>query len=301
MTLAGRQLLAADARHRRSRSSTRRPACGRSATLCPGQWMTEGIGFYCGIVMRWLRDALCEPEKAEAARLGVDPYVVMERAAAEVPAGSNGLLAIFSNVMDVKRWVQAVPSFVGFDVDDPTRTDRRACIRAVEEQAAFATRGHLEHPPGADGPHVLGDRLRRRWRQGHPVAADRRRRPRRHRPRPGGEGIDRARCRPVRGSRRRSLRRPRPSDPRHRARRAHLRTRPDDDRRVRRRLRALVRDLSTHPRTGRGSAWRTRCGGRPEPTPPPHRPHRSSRCPKPTAATASSSTSTCPPAIGPSS
>jgi autoinducer 2 (AI-2) kinase len=60
-----------------------------------------------------------------------------------VPAGSNGLLAIFSNVMDVKRWVQAVPSFVGFDVDDPTRTDRRACIRAVEEQAAFATRGHL--------------------------------------------------------------------------------------------------------------------------------------------------------------
>ena len=119
----------------------------RVRTLChalPGQWMTEGIGFYCGIVMRWLRDALCEPEKAEAARLGIDPYVVMERAAAEVPAGSNGLLAIFSNVMDVKRWVQAVPSFVGFDVDDPARTDRRACIRAVEEQAAFATRGHLE-------------------------------------------------------------------------------------------------------------------------------------------------------------
>jgi autoinducer 2 (AI-2) kinase len=45
--------------------------------------------------------------------------------------------------MDVKRWVQAPPSFVGFDVHDPTRTDRRACIRAVEEQAAFATRGHL--------------------------------------------------------------------------------------------------------------------------------------------------------------
>ena len=64
---------------------------------------------------------------------------VMERAASEVPPGSNGLLAIFSNVMDVKRWVQAPPSFVGFDVEDPTRTDRRACIRAVEEQAAFGT------------------------------------------------------------------------------------------------------------------------------------------------------------------
>jgi autoinducer 2 (AI-2) kinase len=118
----------------------------RVRTLChalPGQWMTEGIGFYCGIVMRWLRDAFCDPERAEAARRGIDAYEVMEDVAAAVPAGSNGLLAIFSNVMDVKRWVQAVPAFVGFDVDDPTRTDRRACIRAVEEQAAYATRGHL--------------------------------------------------------------------------------------------------------------------------------------------------------------
>jgi autoinducer-2 kinase len=118
----------------------------RVRTLChalPGQWMTEGIGFYCGIVMRWLRDALCDPERAEATRRGVDPYALMEAAAAEVPPGSNGLLAVFSNIMDVKRWVQAPPAFVGFDVEDPSRTDRRACIRAVEEQAAFATRGHL--------------------------------------------------------------------------------------------------------------------------------------------------------------
>jgi autoinducer-2 kinase len=118
----------------------------RVRTLChalPGQWMTEGIGFYCGMAMRWLRDAICEPERAEAARRGVDAYAVMEEAAATLPPGANGLLALFSNVMDVKRWVQAPPSFVGFDLADPTRTDRRACIRAVEEQAAFATRGHL--------------------------------------------------------------------------------------------------------------------------------------------------------------
>jgi autoinducer-2 kinase len=118
----------------------------RVRTLChaiPGMWMTEGIGFYCGIVMRWLRDAMCQPEMLEAARRGVDAYEVMEEAASEIPPGSNGLLAIFSNVMDAKRWVQATPTFIGFDVDEPERTDRRACIRAVEEQAAFATRGHL--------------------------------------------------------------------------------------------------------------------------------------------------------------
>jgi autoinducer 2 (AI-2) kinase len=118
----------------------------RVRTLChalPGQWMTEGIAFYCGIAMRWLRDALCEPERVEAERRGVDAYEVMEAVAAQVPPGANGLLALFSNVMDVKRWVQAPPSFVGFDLADPARTDRRACIRAVQEQAAFATRGHL--------------------------------------------------------------------------------------------------------------------------------------------------------------
>jgi autoinducer 2 (AI-2) kinase len=118
----------------------------RVRTLChalPGQWMTEGIGFYCGIVMRWFRDAFCEIEMAEAARRGTDPYVVMEEAAATVPAGANGLLGVFANVMDVKRWVQAAPSFLGFDVDDPARTGRAACIRAIEEQAAFASRGHL--------------------------------------------------------------------------------------------------------------------------------------------------------------
>lgn len=118
----------------------------RVRTLChavPGQWMTEGIGFYCGIAMRWFRDAFCELEATEAARRGVDAYVVMEEVAARVPPGSEGLLAIFSNVMDAKRWVQASPSFLGFDVDRPAASNRRACIRALEEQAAYTARGHL--------------------------------------------------------------------------------------------------------------------------------------------------------------
>lgn len=118
----------------------------RLRTLChavPGQWMTEGIGFYHGIVMRWFRDAFCDAERAEAARRDVDPYVVMEESAAAVPAGSNGLLGIFSNLMDAKRWVHASPSFLGFDVDDPSRTGRPACIRAIEESAAYVALGHL--------------------------------------------------------------------------------------------------------------------------------------------------------------
>ena len=46
---------------------------GRLRTLChtvPGRWMIEGIGFYCGMVMRWFRDAFCEAENARGRARG---------------------------------------------------------------------------------------------------------------------------------------------------------------------------------------------------------------------------------------
>ena len=67
----------------------------RLRTLChvtPGEWMLEGIGFYCGMAMRWFRDAFCDAEVAAARERGVDPYVVMEEAAAQIPPGSGGVV-----------------------------------------------------------------------------------------------------------------------------------------------------------------------------------------------------------------
>ena len=64
----------------------------RLRTLChvlPDQWMLEGIGFYCGMSMRWFRDAFCAAEVEQARRRGVDPYVVMEEAAAQAPPGGG--------------------------------------------------------------------------------------------------------------------------------------------------------------------------------------------------------------------
>ena len=120
---------------------------GRLRTLChtvPGRWMMEGIGFYCGIVMRWFRDAFCELERDEAARQGVDAYTVLERRAAEVAPGSNGVFGIFSNLMQANRWVHASPGFIGFDVDNPASAGRIECFRAIEESAAYVSRGHLD-------------------------------------------------------------------------------------------------------------------------------------------------------------
>ena len=118
----------------------------RLRTLChavPGEWMTEGIGFLCGLTTRWFRDAFCEREKELAARDGVDPYYLLEKQAEHVPPGSNGVIPIFSDVMNAKRWIHASPSFIQFDINRPETSGRKECFRAIEESAAYVARGHL--------------------------------------------------------------------------------------------------------------------------------------------------------------
>ena len=51
---------------------------------------------------------------------------------------------IFSNIMEAKRWRHAPPSLVGFNLLDAAGTGKAACIRAIEENAAFVTKGHLD-------------------------------------------------------------------------------------------------------------------------------------------------------------
>lgn len=117
----------------------------RLRTLChalEGRWMMEGIGFFCGIVMRWFRDAFCGLEVREAAERGVDVYDLLEERAMAVPPGADGVVGIFSNLMQASRWVHASPGFVGFDVTRPEQSGRNECFRAIEESAAYVSRGH---------------------------------------------------------------------------------------------------------------------------------------------------------------
>jgi autoinducer 2 (AI-2) kinase len=106
--------------------------------------MIEGIGFYSGLTMRWFRDAFCAADKELAAQRGVDVYDLLAAEAATVPPGSNGVLGIFSNLMEAKRWVHASPAFLQFDVASPERSGKKECFRAIEEAAAYVSRGHLE-------------------------------------------------------------------------------------------------------------------------------------------------------------
>src|SRR5258708_9182387 len=132
----------------------------RLRTLChvtPGEWMLEGIGFYCGMAMRWYRDAFCDSEVAAARDRGVDPYVVMEEAAARIPPGSNGVLAILSNLMNARRWVHASPSFLQFDVSDPAGSGPAACVPPTQEPAppALPAPPPILHPPPPPPPTPL--------------------------------------------------------------------------------------------------------------------------------------------------
>ena len=106
--------------------------------------MTEGIGFFCGLTMRWFRDAFCEREKEIAAQQGVDPYHLLEKQAANVPPGSNGVIPIFSDIMNAKKWLHASPSFVQFDMNKPQNSGKKECFRAIEESAAYVAWGHLK-------------------------------------------------------------------------------------------------------------------------------------------------------------
>jgi autoinducer 2 (AI-2) kinase len=119
----------------------------RLRTLChavPHQWMTEGIGFYHGFTMRWFRDGFCQTEKQVAAQQDDDAYFLMEKQAEKIAPGSNGVQAVFSDVMNARNWKHAVPSLVGFDLMNAGGTGKAACIRAIEENAAYTCRGHFD-------------------------------------------------------------------------------------------------------------------------------------------------------------
>ncbi len=109
----------------------------------PGIWEYEAIAFYPGLVMRWYRDAFCQAEKAEGARKKVDPYTLMEPEAAKIPAGCYGMMCSFSDVMNYIAWRHAAPTFTNFGLD-AAKFNRFTFYRAIMENAALVTRGHMD-------------------------------------------------------------------------------------------------------------------------------------------------------------
>ncbi|MCL2759866.1 MAG: autoinducer-2 kinase [Treponema sp.] len=113
-------------------------------------WQYEAIAFFPGLVMRWFRDAFCQEEKRIAAEKNIDPYIILDEAAISVPAGSNGIICAFSDVMNYINWKHAAPAFLNFSLDSD-KYNKAVFYRAIMENACLVTLGHLRLVEEATG------------------------------------------------------------------------------------------------------------------------------------------------------
>jgi autoinducer 2 (AI-2) kinase len=109
----------------------------------PGLNQAEAISFFVGLTMRWFRDAFCQPEAAIATERSIDTYTVLEEMARAVPAGSHGIIPIFSDIMRYGNWYHAAPSLLNLNID-PSVCGKAAIFRALEENAAIVAAKNLE-------------------------------------------------------------------------------------------------------------------------------------------------------------
>ena len=124
-----RELLEADGGGARARRGA-----GRLRTIChirPGQWLVEGIGFYAGFALRWLRDRAAE---------GRRPRATLRRAGGTGRGGTarGGRLTarlVPADAWTWARWQPPLPPRPG-----AVRAGLGEQARAIQEAAAYSTR-----------------------------------------------------------------------------------------------------------------------------------------------------------------
>ncbi len=112
---------------------------GRVHTLCasvPGKWTVMSCTQAAGLSLRWLRDTVCQPEVAQAAAEGADPYVVMTRLAEALPPGAGRLL--FLPFLMGERSPHPDPNCRGVFFGLSAVHERAHLIRAVMEGVAYS-------------------------------------------------------------------------------------------------------------------------------------------------------------------
>ncbi len=72
----------------------------------------------------------------------MDTYSLLEEMASRVPAGSHGIMPIFSDAMHFKQWYHAAPSFINLSID-PEKCNKATLFRALEENAAIVSACNL--------------------------------------------------------------------------------------------------------------------------------------------------------------
>jgi autoinducer-2 kinase len=109
----------------------------------PGLNQAEAISFFVGAAMRWFRDSFGQDEIRAAEGNPSRAYTLLEQLSDGVPAGSYGILPIFSDVMHYGRWYHAAPSLLNLSLD-PVRSGKGAIFRALQENAAIVASLNLK-------------------------------------------------------------------------------------------------------------------------------------------------------------
>ncbi len=112
---------------------------GRVHGLCasvPGKWTVMSCTQGAGLSLKWMRDTLCIPEVMEAKEKNTDPYVIMDRLAEKIPAGSNKL--IYLPYLMGERSPHPDPDCRGVFFGLSAIHGRADMIRAVLEGVAFS-------------------------------------------------------------------------------------------------------------------------------------------------------------------
>ncbi len=118
---------------------------GRLHAFChavPGMWHLMGVMLSAGGSFRWCRDALGDWEQARARETGRDPYDLLTEAAAQVPAGCEGL--IFLPYLTGERTPYPDPNARGVFFGLTLRHGKAHLIRAVLEGVTYGLRDSLE-------------------------------------------------------------------------------------------------------------------------------------------------------------
>ena len=118
---------------------------GRVHTFCcavPGQWHVMGVTQAAGLSLKWYRDNFCSEEMAEAEKLGIDPYVLMDKEAESVDIGCDKL--IYLPYLNGERTPHLDNNARGTFAGLAVMHGKKHMIRAVMEGVTYSLRDCVE-------------------------------------------------------------------------------------------------------------------------------------------------------------
>ncbi len=118
---------------------------GRVHTFChavPGAWHVMGVTQGAGLSLKWFRDNFCIEEMRTADLMGIDPYILMDKEAGEIPAGSEGVL--YLPYLMGERTPHLDPDAKGVFFGLSAAHSKAHMIRAVLEGVVYSLRDCIE-------------------------------------------------------------------------------------------------------------------------------------------------------------